>query len=106
MFEQRPMKIYHLLKMSLQETIVPGRLRSELCPSGVKTYSISKPTEANFFVNSIMVLANCVCYHQFLLFVSWLLTGIFKLNRHHVFENEATSFIKSDHLSAGWSLLG
>ena len=29
-------KFYHLSKMSLQGTIVPGRLRSELCPWGVK----------------------------------------------------------------------
>ena len=27
---------YHLFKMSLQGTIEPGRLRSELCPWGVK----------------------------------------------------------------------
>ena len=27
---------YHLSKMSLQRTIVLGRLRSEICPSGVK----------------------------------------------------------------------
>ena len=29
-------KVYHLSKMSLQGTIVPGRLRSEVCPWGVK----------------------------------------------------------------------
>ena len=30
---------YHLSKMSLEGTIVPGRLRSELCPWGVKTFN-------------------------------------------------------------------
>ena len=29
---------YHLSKMSFAATIVPGRLRSELCPRGVKAY--------------------------------------------------------------------
>ena len=48
-----------------------------------------------------MVLASSVCYHLYLLFVLWRLTGTFKLNLHHEFENEALNFIKSDHLSAG-----
>ena len=48
-----------------------------------------------------MVLGSSVCYHLYLLFVLWLLTGTFKLNLHHEFENEALNFIKSDHLFAG-----
>ena len=34
-------KFYHLAKMSLQGTIVPDRLRSELCPWGVKSFVAS-----------------------------------------------------------------
>ena len=48
-----------------------------------------------------MVLVSSVCYRLYLLFVLWLLTGTFKLNLHHEFENEALNFIKSDHLFAG-----
>ena len=32
----------HLSKMSLQGTIFPGRLRSELCPWGVKVFDIGQ----------------------------------------------------------------
>ena len=38
-----PGKISHLSKMSLQGTIVPGRLRSELCPWGVKWTLMNPP---------------------------------------------------------------
>ena len=38
-FEKFSKGVFYLSKMSLQGTIVPGRLRSELCPWGVKKLS-------------------------------------------------------------------